>query len=157
MSFPGPDLVSSPPTQLSLELAAPPATAETPLLPARMINEYVYCPRLAFLEWVDGEWADSGDTEEGRRAHVRVDSGGGKLPAPEETDAKPDFVARAVTLASETLGIIAKMDLIEARTAASRRSTPRRASAPMSPRAPTIPSACRSAPRRSSSRMPVTA
>jgi hypothetical protein len=32
-----------------------------------MVNEWVYCPRLAFLEWVDGEWADSGDTEEGRR------------------------------------------------------------------------------------------
>jgi CRISPR-associated protein Cas4 len=78
-----------------------------------MVNEYVYCPRLAFLEWVDGEWADSGDTEEGRRAHVRIDAGGGKLPAPEEIDAKPDFIARSVMLASETLGIIAKMDLIE--------------------------------------------
>src|SRR5580704_4034492 len=113
MSSPTTELIPSQQTQLSLELPAPPATAATPLLPARMVNEYVYCPRLAFLEWVDGEWADSGDTEEGRRAHVRVDSGGGKLPAPEETDAKPDFVARAVTLASETLGIIAKMDLIE--------------------------------------------
>src|ERR1700722_9504359 len=105
MSFPGPEPLSSRPTQLSFELAAPPATAETPLLPARMVNEYVYCPRLAFLEWVDGEWADSGDTEQGRRAHVRVDAGGGKLPAPEETDANPDFVARAVTLASDQLGI----------------------------------------------------
>src|SRR3984957_4216583 len=113
MSSPTTELVSSAQTQLSFELAAPPATAETPLLPARMVNEYVYCPRLAFLEWVDGEWADAGDTEQRRRAHVRVDPGGGKLPAPEETDAKPDFVARAVTLASEQLGIIAKMDLIE--------------------------------------------
>ncbi len=92
---------------------APPATAETPLVPARMINEFVYCPRLAFLEWVDGEWADSGDTEEGRRAHVRVDSGGGKLPAADAVDDRPDFAARSVTLASERLGIIAKMDLIE--------------------------------------------
>ena len=50
-----PDLSPSRQTQLVLELPAPPATAETPLLPARMINEYVYCPRLAFLEWVDGE------------------------------------------------------------------------------------------------------
>src|SRR5580704_16821898 len=107
------ELVSSAQTQLSFELAAPPATAETPLLPARMVNEYVYCPRLAFLEWVDSEWADSGDTEEGRRAHVRVDAGGGKLPAPAEIDDKPDFVARSVTLASDRLGIIAKMDLIE--------------------------------------------
>jgi CRISPR-associated endonuclease Cas1/CRISPR-associated protein Cas4 len=113
MSSPASEFVSSAPAQLTLELPAPPATAETPLLPARMINEYVYCPRLAFLEWVDGEWADSGDTEEGRRAHVRVDAGGGKLPAPAEIDDKPDFVARSVTLVSDRLGIIAKMDLIE--------------------------------------------
>lgn len=113
MSSPVTELVPSPPTQLALELPAPPATAETPLVPARMINEFVYCPRLAFLEWVDGEWADSGDTEEGRRAHVRVDAGGGRLPAPEAVDDKPDFAAHSVTLASERLGIIAKMDLIE--------------------------------------------
>src|SRR5229473_6921027 len=91
---PVPELVSTPSVQLALELPAPPASAETPLVPVRMVNEYVYCPRLAFLEWVDSEWADSGDTEEGRRAHVRVDAGGGKLPAPTEIDDKPDFVAR---------------------------------------------------------------
>ena len=113
MSSPATELVSSPPAQLTLELPAPPATAETPLVPVRMVNEYVYCPRLAFLEWVDSEWANSGDTEEGRRAHVRVDSGGGRLPAPSEIDDRPDFVARSVMLASETLGIIAKMDLVE--------------------------------------------
>ncbi len=112
MSSPASELLPAS-TQLTLELPAPPATAETPLVPVRMVNEYVYCPRLAFLEWVDSEWADSGDTEEGRRAHVRVDSGGGKLPAPADTDDKPDFTARSVTLASERLGIIAKMDLIE--------------------------------------------
>ena len=44
---------------------------------------------------------------------MRVDAGGGKLPAPAEIDDKPDFVARSVMLASERLGIIAKMDLIE--------------------------------------------
>jgi CRISPR-associated exonuclease Cas4/CRISPR-associated protein Cas1 len=55
-----------------------------------MVNEWVYCPRLAFLEWVDGEWSDSSDTEEGRRVHVRVDAGGGKLPRADETDDKPD-------------------------------------------------------------------
>jgi CRISPR-associated exonuclease Cas4/CRISPR-associated protein Cas1 len=78
-----------------------------------MVNEWVYCPRLAFLEWADGEWADSGDTEEGRRVHVRVDAGGGRLPPADEADEKPDFAARSVTLASERLGIIARMDLIE--------------------------------------------
>jgi CRISPR-associated protein Cas1 len=32
---------------------------DIPLLPVRMVNEYEYCPRLAYLEWVQGEWADS--------------------------------------------------------------------------------------------------
>ena len=60
---------------------------DIPLAPVRMVNEFVYCPRLAFLEWVDSEWAESGDTMEGRRVHVRVDAGAGKLPPPHELDA----------------------------------------------------------------------
>lgn len=101
------------PTQLTLELPAPPVEGEAPLVPVRMLNEWVYCPRLAFLEWVDGEWADSADTEEGRRAHVRVDAGSGRLPAPQDADAGEDFAARSVTLASQRLGIIARIDLVE--------------------------------------------
>ena len=42
-------------------------TGATPdLVPARMLNEYAYCPRLAYLEWVQGEFDDSVDTIEGR-------------------------------------------------------------------------------------------
>ena len=116
MPFPEPSLPEPAPfpqTQLTLELPAPPANGEAPLVPVRMVNEYVYCPRLAFLEWVDGEWSDSGDTEEGRRAHARIDAGGGRMPEPEDVEQKPDFTARSVMLGSERLGIIAKMDLIE--------------------------------------------
>ena len=40
--------------QLSLGLP-PPADSDTPLIPARMVNEWVYCPRLAYLEWVEGK------------------------------------------------------------------------------------------------------
>lgn len=40
----------SPSTQLTLDLPAPPVTGEMPLVPVRMVNEWVYCPRLAFLE-----------------------------------------------------------------------------------------------------------
>ena len=95
------------------EFAFPPAGAppDTPLLPARMVNEYQYCPRLAYLEWVQGEWAESADTVEGRHAHRRVNRDGGTLPAPEEL-AEP-LHARSVTLSSERLGLIARMDLIE--------------------------------------------
>ena len=103
----------SPDHQLTLPLPPPPVDENTPLVPARMVNEWVYCPRLAYLEWVEGEWAESGDTAEGRRAHGRVDEGGGRLPAPDELGEEMTR-ARAVTLASERLGVIAKMDVVEA-------------------------------------------
>jgi CRISP-associated protein Cas1 len=80
------------------------------MVPARMINEYAYCPRLFFLEWVDQLWASSSDTAEGDRLHGRVDAGGGAAPLPGEGEVK---AARSVELASERLGITAKLDLLE--------------------------------------------
>ena len=122
--YPGPALVPQPDeaTEASPalerlprqgEFAFPPAaaSADSPLVPARMVNEYQYCPRLAYLEWVQGEWADSTDTVAGRHAHRRVDRDGGTLPAPNEIAEK--LHARSITLSSERLGLIARMDLIE--------------------------------------------
>lgn len=83
------------------------------LLPARMVNEFVYCPRLAYLKWVQGEWDDSADTVQSRFTHRRVD--------PEETSAcrlptnwRPTIKlhARSIMLSSNQLGLIAKIDLI---------------------------------------------
>jgi CRISPR-associated protein Cas1 len=86
--------------------------AELPdLVPARMLNEYAYCPRLFFLEWVDSLWASNADVAEGDRRHRRVDAGGGAAPLPGDGELK---VARSVELASERLGIVAKLDLLEA-------------------------------------------
>ena len=39
------------------------------LVPARMVNEFSYCPRLFFLEWVQARFAESADTVEGRWQH----------------------------------------------------------------------------------------
>ena len=78
-----------------------------------MVNEWVYCPRLAYLEWVEGEWANSADTAQGRRAHKRVDDGGGTLPAPDQLD-EDRTKARSVMMSSDRLGVIAKMDVVEA-------------------------------------------
>lgn len=100
-------------SQLSFDLPAPPATAEMPLVPVRMVNEYVYCPRLAWLEWVDGAWAESGDTAQGRRVHARVDAGGPPLADAEAVAGGTEMKTRAVMLSSERLGLICKIDLIE--------------------------------------------
>ncbi len=100
-------------SQFSLALPPPPASGETPLIPARMVNEWVYCPRLAYLEWVENEWADSGDTAAGKRVHARVDEGRGDFPAPDELG-EETIKGRSVTMSSERLGVIAKMDVVEA-------------------------------------------
>src|SRR5919106_1013223 len=101
------------PAQPELPLPAPPLPADMPPLPARMVNEYQYCPRLAYLMWVQGEWSDSADTVEGRWRHRRLETAASAFP---EADALPEgerLHARSVTLSSERLGLIARIDLIE--------------------------------------------
>lgn len=80
------------------------------LVPARMVNEYTYCPRLFFLEWVQARWADNLDTVEGKDAHRRVDKPSGAAPLPEEGELK---VARSLQLSSSRLGLVARVDVVE--------------------------------------------
>jgi len=99
--------------QKELPLRFPESTGDLPLLPARMVNEYQYCPRLAYLEWVQGEWAESADTVEGKHVHRRVDKSERQLPNSGEVEDGARFHARSITLSSERLGTIAKVDLVE--------------------------------------------
>ncbi len=96
-------------------LPAAPNSAETPLVPARIVNEFVYCPRLAYLMWSQSEWAETSDTVHGRRVHARVDRPSKPLPDPKALDDENGkIVSRSLTLSSETLGVIAKIDIAEA-------------------------------------------
>lgn len=97
--------------QRELPLTFPELAPEAPLIPVRMVNEYVYCPRLAYFEWVQGEFAHSADTVDGAIKHKRVDEKSGQLPEqPEEAE---KIHARSVALNSTRLGITAKLDLVE--------------------------------------------
>ncbi|MGH9314773.1 MAG: CRISPR-associated endonuclease Cas4g/Cas1g [Vicinamibacterales bacterium] len=80
-------------------------------LPARMLNEFVYCPRLFFYEWVEGLFAHSGDTVEGALRHEKLERRDDALP-PAELAAEI-IHSRSVTLSSEAHGLIAKIDLVE--------------------------------------------
>ena len=84
-------------------------------IPARMLNEHVYCPRLAYLEWVQGEWDDNADTVDGRFVHRRVDAPS-HAAVPEAADLQEGMLrsARSLMLSSERLGAVAKVDLVEA-------------------------------------------
>ena len=116
----------------------PPAVNDDSIdyLPARMLNEFVYCPRLFYLEHVEGLFVHNADTLDGTAKHKRVDKKTDSLPAGKtaagktagdrkrragDCDSKgsdsgaPETIhARSVTLSSEHFGIIAKMDLVEA-------------------------------------------
>lgn len=84
-------------------------------LPARMLNEFTYCPRLFFYEHVEGVFAHNQETIEGAIRHKRVDAKQDELPsAADLQDSDRPVAARSVTLSSDTHGVIAKMDLLEA-------------------------------------------
>jgi CRISP-associated protein Cas1 len=114
---------------------SPPSNLSAELLPARMLNEFVYCPRLFYYEHVEGVFVSNADTERGAALHEKVDRGKGALPKakkkldahqqpdevqdafPEAVDSKVESTntlhSRSAMLGSEQLGVVAKMDLIE--------------------------------------------
>lgn len=124
------------PRAKTLPRRLPLATEPPELVPARMINEALYCERLMYLEWAQGEFADNEFTADGRAVHARADVAGGQLPpvAASEASAKgrkeagdddedgdededavgpPPYQARSIWLSSESLAMTAKIDVVE--------------------------------------------
>jgi len=84
------------------------------LVPARMLNEFAYCPRLGYIMWVESEFDDNVYTVDGRRVHGRVDGEAQELPQAEEAAEQQEmFHARSVMLSSPGEGLIARIDLVE--------------------------------------------
>lgn len=103
-------------------------------LPARMLNEFVYCRRLFYYEFVEGVFVHNADTMRGAALHTRVDSGSGAMPPPKafggksedrsasggpksETEEPEVIHSRSVSLGSDRLGVTAKIDVVEVRAA----------------------------------------
>ncbi|MDQ6926416.1 MAG: CRISPR-associated protein Cas4, partial [Candidatus Eremiobacteraeota bacterium] len=105
----------------------------TALVPARIVNEHVYCPRLAWLEWEARAFTDNLDTAEGTDDHRRVDQEHGKLD-----EDGGDAQATSLMLSSERLGVVARIDRVERRAGETvpvetKHGRPRRGSAPVWP------------------------
>jgi len=86
------------------------------LTPVRGLNEFVYCPRLFHLMYVQGLFDESIDTLEGRIAHQkRLSKGKAGSGRGEDEDRnlpwRADLV-REFTLSSDALGIIGKFDVL---------------------------------------------
>ena len=118
--------ISASSLQPAVSSLPPTASPNVPdLVPARMLNEFAYCPRLAYLEWVQGEFADNLETLEGRFGHRRVDKpsaaqvpeAGEKQVDEGETEKEsppPETIhSRSLMLSAPGEGIVAKMDLVD--------------------------------------------
>jgi len=78
------------------------------LLPVRMLLQHIYCNRLFYLEWVDGEFEHNKYTVEGTFTHRNVDTDG------EKTEYEKTLERRtSVSLSCEEEGITGRIDLIE--------------------------------------------
>jgi CRISPR-associated endonuclease Cas1 len=96
------------------------AGKETPeLVPVGILHEFAYCPRLAYLQWVQAERWETVELLEGAFVHRAVDE-----PSPRDVPdsaATPDtrgsaddvIHARSVTLSAPREGLIARLDLID--------------------------------------------
>lgn len=78
-------------------------------IPVRMLTQYAYCPRLAYMEWVQGEFAYTADVLEGSYQHRNVDTEYGGMKMQD----KDKMHARSVMLSDDELGLVGKMDLLE--------------------------------------------
>lgn len=86
------------------------------LVTARGLNEYVYCPRLYHLMYVQGLFDDSVDTVEGSAQHAR-----GRKRPPGETEETaegeeppwPASLVRQVQLTDPETGVTGKFDAVE--------------------------------------------
>lgn len=93
----------------------PAAAAAVPdLVPARMVNEVAYCPRLFYLEWVQGEFVDNYFTVHGRAVHERSDRPSGVLAEAAALGADAGLEKlRSLTLSSDREGLVSRIDVLE--------------------------------------------
>jgi CRISPR-associated protein Cas1 len=102
--------VSEAPLQVSAGLES------QPVMPVRRLNNYVYCPRLFYFQWVENIFQESADTVAGSLTHRNVDApsrlDNDKAKALSEN--LPEGARlRSLRLESESLGILGGMDLVE--------------------------------------------
>ncbi len=85
------------------------------LLPARMCNEFVYCPRLFHLEHVQGIFVESAETIEGTAQHDRAAKRGvrKRVAPPSPLPDPPWELPRTLEFVAPELGVTGKLDLVE--------------------------------------------
>ena len=97
------------------------------LIPVRALNQVTYCPRLYYLEYVEAVMPTNEYVEDGSFQHRRVNDPKLENKTRKEGD---KFQTRGVSLSSEKLGIVAKLDVLEESEAGSQPIEFKRGTAP---------------------------
>lgn len=83
---------------------------DMPLMPVRSLHNYVYCPRLFYMQWVECLFAENEDTVKGSAIHRRVD-----CPSFQNVFEYEERLGtvRSQELSSERYGLVGVVDLVE--------------------------------------------
>lgn len=83
---------------------------DIPVMPVRRLQNYAYCPRLFYLQWVEGLFQENADTAEGDHVHRNIDR-------PENWKGELQYSEGArwqsLEIEDETLGLHGVIDLVE--------------------------------------------
>jgi CRISP-associated protein Cas1 len=85
--------------------------SELPPMPVRRLHNFLYCPRLFYLQWVEDLFVENADTVAGSSAHKRVDEPSWLRPQDLGLDERAEL--RSVAVHSTRLGLTGVVDLIE--------------------------------------------
>lgn len=86
------------------------STITPPLLPVRRLHNYVYCPRLFYLQWVENLWVENADTAAGSHLHRNTDK---PSHLKDDLDLAERGALRSLSIDSASLGLTGVVDLIE--------------------------------------------
>lgn len=87
-----------------------------PVMPVRRLNNYVFCPRLFYFQWVENIFQESADTVAGSHAHRNVDAPSrfdDERKKALSEDLPEGAQLRSLRIESESLGLVGVIDLIE--------------------------------------------
>ena len=82
-----------------------------PLMPIRRLHNYVYCPRLFYLQWVENLFEENADTVAGSSLHNQVDKPS-RLTS-DQIEIPDGKRLRSLKLQDEKLGLLGVIDLLE--------------------------------------------
>ena len=84
-----------------------------PLMPVRRLQNYAYCPRLFYYQWVEGIFVENADVADGKAVHSRADKPGRLTKDPSELDLPEGAVLRSLQIENAALGLTGKIDICE--------------------------------------------